>query len=403
MTDNSAVPHGPLHGIRIIDLTAVIMGPYATHILCDFGAEVIKIESPQGDIMRFVGKNGDRGMGPIHLNINRGKSLITLDLKQPEAQQVLRRLIKGADAFVHAMRPKAIERLGFGYEAVRAIQKDIVYCGAYGFGAEGPYGDEPAYDDMIQGLCGVADLGTYLAGEPRFFPTLIADKVCGLVVAYSLLAALLHKQRTGEGQQVEVPMFESMVEFMLVEHLGNRTFGPQEDVGYARVMSQLRRPHRTQDGYVCALPYHDKNWRDFFMIVGRPDLAEDSRFTSQNARSQNYEVLYKMLGDFIATRTTAYWLETLRKANIPVSPVLSLRDLFDNPHLKDVKLFQQVDHPDVGSITAIRPPIGFSASPAMIGASAGPAGANSTQILLDAGFSVEEVEELLAKKAVIQS
>ena len=203
------------------------------------------------------------------------------------------RLIRGADVFVHAMRPKAIERLGFGYESVLAVKKDIVYCGAYGYGADGPYADDPAYDDLIQGLCGITDLASHMVGEPRFFPTVIADKVCGLTLAYSVLAALLHRQRTGEGQQVEVPMLESMVQFVMIEHLGDRTFGPDEDVGYARVLSQLRKPHRTVDGYVCALPYHDKNWRNFFLIVERPDLVTDSRFSSHNARSQNYEVLYK--------------------------------------------------------------------------------------------------------------
>src|SRR5258708_28552020 len=268
--------------------------------------------------MRFVGEAGDRGMGPIHLILNRGKTLLALDLKKPAALEVLKKLIASADAFVHAMRPKAIQRLGLGYEAVRAIKPDIVYCGAYGAAADGPYGDDPAYDDLIQGLCGIADLGARLAGEPRFFPTLIVDKVCGLTLAYALLAALMHRQRTGEGQQVEVPMFESMVQFLMIEHLGDRTFGPDEEMGYARVLSQLRKPHRTVDGYVCALPYNDKNWRDFFLIVDRSDLANDSRFTSHNARSQNYEVLYGLLGKLIGERTTAYWLEKLRAANIPV-------------------------------------------------------------------------------------
>ncbi len=226
MTDKSPSGGGPLQGIRIIDLTAVIMGPYATQIMADFGAEVIKVESPDGDIMRYVGKHGDHGMGPIHLTLNRGKDLVTLDLKKPEAREVLMRLIRGADVFVHAMRPKAIERLGFGYESVLAVKKDIVYCGAYGYGADGPYADDPAYDDLIQGLCGITDLASHMVGEPRFFPTVIADKVCGLTLAYSVPAALLHRQRTGEGQQVEVPMLESMVQFVMIEHLGDRTFRP---------------------------------------------------------------------------------------------------------------------------------------------------------------------------------
>lgn len=402
MTSASPVRGGPLQGIKIVDMTAVIMGPYAMQIMADFGAEVIKVESPDGDIMRFVGKHGDHGMGPIHLTLNRGKSLIALDLKKPEARDVLLKLVKSADAFVHAMRPKAIERLGLGYDSVRNVKPDIVYCGAYGFAADGPYGDDPAYDDLIQGLCGIADLGSHMAGEPRFFPTVIADKVCGLTLAYSLLAALMHRFRTGEGQQVEVPMLESMVQFVMVEHLGDRTFGENEDVGYARVLSQLRKPHRTLDGYVCALPYHDKNWRDFFMIVERPDLANDGRFNSHNARSQNYQVLYKLLADFLAERETAYWLEKLRAASIPVAPVVRLKDVFDDPHLKAVDLFKQVEHPEKGPITAIRSPIGFSASPTVMGKPAGRIGEDTTSVLAGFGYSPADIERLVDQGAILQ-
>jgi crotonobetainyl-CoA:carnitine CoA-transferase CaiB-like acyl-CoA transferase len=293
MTNSSATRRGPLHGVRIVDLSSVIIGPYATQVMADFGADVIKIKSPDRDIMRFVAKHDDRGTGPIHLTLNRGKSLMALDLKKPEELGVVKKLIARADAFVHAMRPKAIAPL----ESARAIKKDIVYCGAYGAAANGPYGDDPAYDDMTQGLCGTADLGARLADEPRFFPTVIADKVCGLTLAYSLLVALMHRQHTSKGQQVEVPMFDSMVQFLMVEH---RTLGPNEEIGYASVLSQLRKPHRPLDGYVSAPPYHDKNWRDFFMLVERPDLANDARFISHNTRTQNYEVLYGLLGTLIA-------------------------------------------------------------------------------------------------------
>ena len=401
MNDDLPKRGGPLQGIRIIDLTAVIMGPYATQIMADFGADVIKVESPEGDIMRYVGKHGDHGMGPIHLTLNRGKHMVTLDLKKPAARNVLTKLIGGADAFVHAMRPKAIERLGFGYEAVRAIKPDIVYCGAYGYSAEGPYGDDPAYDDLIQGMCGLADLASHLAGEPRFFPTLIADKVCGQTLAYALLAALLHRERTGEGQQVEVPMLESMVQFVMIEHLFNRTFGEDEDVGYIRALSQLRKPHRTQDGHVCALPYHDKNWRDFFAIVERPDLTSDIRFATHSARSENYGVLYKMLGEFIAERPTAFWLERLKAAHIPVAPVTLLADLFHDPHLKSVGLFQTVQHPEKGPITAIRSAVNFSASPASIGKGAGAMGTDTMAVLEGCGFARNEIDQMIADKAVV--
>lgn len=402
MTTAAPTPGGPLEGIRIVDMTATVMGPYAMQIMADMGADIIKIETPAGDIMRYVGKNGARGMSAIHVNINRGKSLLSLDLKHQEARDIVRRLIIGADVFVHAMRPKAIERLGFGYEAVRALKSDIVYCGAYGFGAGGPYGDLPAYDDLIQGLSGLADMAKHLAGEPRFIPALFADKVCGLTLAYALLGAMMHRQRTGEGQKVEVPMLESMVQFNMVEHLGDRTFGEKEPYGYARALSQLRRPHRTLDGYVCALPYHDKNWRDFFTIVNRPDLAIDPRFSSQAARSLNYEVLYTMLGQFLAKETTAYWLDKLAAASIPVSKVVALEELPDDPHLEAVGLFQTLDHPDVGPILTVRSPIGYSASPMRMSKPAGVVGADSTSVLLAAGYSQAEIDGMIARKAVIQ-
>ncbi|WP_425994800.1 CaiB/BaiF CoA transferase family protein [Afipia sp. DC4300-2b1] len=401
MSIASKTKHGPLQGIRIVDLTAVIMGPYAMQVMADFGAEVIKIESPEGDIMRHVGKNGDRAMGPIHLTLNRGKRHVALDLKKPEARDVLAKIIGSADAFVHAMRPKAIERLGLDYASVKKIKGDIVYCGAYGYTADGPYGDEPAYDDLIQELCGIADIASQLAGEPRFFPTVIADKVCGLTLAYALLAALLHKQRTGEGQQIEVPMFETMVQFLMVEHLGDCTFGRNEEIGYARVLSQLRKPHRTTDGYVCALPYNDKNWRDFFRIVDRADLAADPRFSSQSARSKNYEVLYSLLGEILATQPTGYWLEKLRPASIPVAPVLGLKALLDDPHLNAVNLFQTVRHPSEGQITAIRSPIAFSATPAGMGKPAGVIGADTLDVLQGFGYSSSDIDALVAKGAVM--
>jgi crotonobetainyl-CoA:carnitine CoA-transferase CaiB-like acyl-CoA transferase len=403
MSDTAQTQRGPLTGLKIVDLTAVIMGPYATQIMADFGAEVIKIEAPQGDIMRYVGKNGDQGMGPIHMNLNRGKRHVALDLKQPEARDVLKTLIKQSDAFLHAMRPRAIERLGLDYKSVRSIKSDIVYCGAYGYGADGPYGDDPAYDDLIQGLCGIADLAARLAGEPRFFPTVIADKVCGLTLAYATLAALLHRQRTGEGQQVEVPMFESMVQFLMIEHLGDRTFGKDEPPGYRRVLSQLRKPHRTVDGFVCALPYHDKNWKDFFEIVGHPELASDERFSSHSARSENYEVLYELLGKFLRSSTTGYWVEKLRAAHIPVAPVTKLNNLFDDPHLQKVDLFQTVEHPTFGPITAVRSPIGFSATPASMGKPATSIGADTASVLRDFGFSEPDVARLIEKRVALTS
>ncbi len=402
MTSNAA-PQGPLKGLKIIDLTAVVFGPYATQILSDFGADVIKVESPAGDIMRFVGKHGDEGMGPIHLSVNRGKKIITLDLKKPEGLAVLHDLIRDADVLVHTMRPAAAARLKIGYEDLRATNPSLIYCGAYGYSAEGPYAAKPAYDDVIQGYSGFAALAGRLAGQPMFFPTVINDKICALVLTYSILAAAYHRQATGEGQSVEVPMFESSVQFMLVEHLGDRTFGPDEPPGYARVLSQHRKPHKTKDGYLCVLPYHDKNWADFFRIVERPELIEDPRFCNHAARSANYEVLYSMLSDFVAERPSAFWLETLTEHNIPVAPVQDLDDLFHDEHLNAVNFFTEVDHPDSGKILAARQSVNFSATPARLGEPAGRRGAHSIEVLKGLGYDDEKIERLIADGSVQQA
>ncbi|BAT61344.1 formyl-coenzyme A transferase [Variibacter gotjawalensis] len=393
---------GPLAGIRIVDMTAVVMGPYAMQIMADYGADVIKIEGPDGDIMRYAHMNGDRGMGPVHLAMNRGKRLVNFDLKKEEAREVLRKIIASADAFVHALRPQAIERLGFGYEDVRKINPNIVYVGGYGFAADGPYGDQPAYDDMIQSICGISGIASHMVGEPRYFPTIVADKVCGLNIAQALLAALLHKQRTGEGQKVEVPMFETMVSFLMVEHLCDRTFGPDKSPGYSRVLSQVRRPHKTMNGYIGVLPYNDKHWRQFFAVVGHPEMANDPRFATYHARSANYNELYGKLREFLIQNTTEHWLEKLREAQIPAAPVLNLEQLFDDEHLNAVGLFQHVDHPVMGDILAVRPPVSFSETPARMGKPAGVLGADTTAVLEDFGYSSAEIEKLKQSGAVIQ-
>jgi formyl-CoA transferase len=324
-----------------------------------------------------------------------------LDLRQPDARAALLRVVKGADVFVHAMRNDAIERLGLDYGAVRQARPDIVYCAAYGYTKTGPYAKEPAYDDMIQGMCGMAAMNALLAGEPRFTPTVIGDKVAGLTVVYSILAALFHRARTGEGQAIEVPMFETLVSFVMAEHLWERAFDERGALGYPRVMSQLRKPHRTTDGYVCMLPYTDRNWKDFFELAGRAEMAADPRYATPSARSQNYETLYTLLGELIAARSTGWWLERCRALSIPVAPVNDLERLFADPHLSAVGAFFPFEHPHLGTITQVRPPVNFSVTPSDVRIGAPRLGEHSREVLAAAGLSAREIDALAAAGATV--
>ena len=319
---------GALEGIRIVDLTNIILGPYGTMLLADQGADVIKVEAPEGDMVRHIGKPAKTpGMGPTYLYVNRNKRSLCLDLKNPAAKAALLKLVATADAFVHALRPQAIEGLGLGYEAIRKIKPDIVYVGAYGYSADGPYGKLPAYDDAIQARFGIADLMGRAAGDdvPRYPPTIIADKTVGLTFAFSTLSALMHRQRTGEGQFVEVPMFETMAAWLMVEHLWERTFSDEGEVGYTRLLARTRKPFRTLDGWMAILPYNDKHWRNFFEIVGRPEVLQDPRYSTLNARSLHINDMYSMVEALAPTRTTAEWVTLLDKAQIPNAPVSQAR------------------------------------------------------------------------------
>ncbi|PLC53970.1 CoA transferase [Pollutimonas nitritireducens] len=393
---------GSLSGIKVVDLTSVVMGPYATQIFGDMGAEVIKVESPYGDIMRHMGATEHPLMGPIHVTLNRNKRSVMLDLQQPAAREALLRIVRSADVFVHSMRADAINRLGLGYEAISEVRPDIVYCNAYGYGKAGPYSNEPAYDDMIQGMSGLAALNTELAGEPRYTPTIIGDKVSGLTIAYAVMGALVHRARTGEGQELEVPMFESLVSFIMVEHLWQRTYDPEHgSLGYPRVLTQLRKPHRTTDGYICLLPYTDRNWVDFFELAGRPELATDPRYTTATARSVNFDSLYKDLGGLIAGHSTEWWLDQCRPLSIPVARVNSLEDLLDDPHLNEVGMFFKAEHPHLGVITQVKPPVNFGRTPSEVRRPAPRLGEHSRDVLVEAGLSQEEVNGLVNSGATV--
>lgn len=394
---------GPLDGIRIIDVTTVLLGPYGTQMLGDLGADVIKVEAPPtGDIARNMGTVRNVNMGGIYLNANRNKRSIAVDLKNEEAKEVLRKLIPTADVFVHNMRPQAIARLGFDYEGVSAVKSDIVYVGAYGFGQDGPYRSKPAYDDAIQASSGLASLFRRQDGKARYVPAAVADKICGLTLSQAVLAALLHKERTGEGQFVEVPMLETLVSFNMVEHLNGVAYVPPiGKLGYQRVVTPSRRPFETKDGFCCILPYSDKHWNNFFTAVGRPELMEDPRFSSYRARIQSVDDLYGFVGEVTVTKTTAEWVAICDEGEIPCMPVTDIEDLMEDEHLQAVGMFERHQHPTEGETVLVRPPVKYTKSPASIRTHAPRYGEHGQEVLRELGYSDAEIESLIDGGALI--
>jgi crotonobetainyl-CoA:carnitine CoA-transferase CaiB-like acyl-CoA transferase len=340
----SNTPTGPLAGIKLLDLTTVVLGPLATQILGDLGADVVKIESPDGDMMRHAGPARHREMGHVYLNLNRNKRSLVLDLKHPDAAPVLLTLVRQSDVLMHNMRPQAMARLGFGWERLRDVNPRLVYCSAHGYGQDGPYADRPAFDDIIQGGCGLVALEAMTGGEPRFVPTLIGDKTVGLTMVYAVMAALLQRERTGKGQMVEVPMLETMTAFVMAEHMGGLTFDPPlGPPGYSRMLAPDRRPHRTADGHICILPYTDRHWKDFFRIAGRPQLAEDPRLADAPTRSRHVAELYALIAECVCDAPTAFWLDKLKSADIPSGPVNALGELPADRHLAAVDMFPRTE------------------------------------------------------------
>ncbi|MGU3493936.1 CaiB/BaiF CoA transferase family protein [Xanthobacteraceae bacterium A53D] len=355
---------GPLDGIRIIDLTTVIAGPYATQLLGDMGAHVTKVEAPDGDIMRAAGPMRSPGMGAAFLNANRNKEGLVLNLKDLADRDRLLALVDAADVLILNMRPAAAERLGLGGAALMARNPRLIYCAIVGFGQDGPYRDRPAYDDVIQAASGWAALEQQASGEARYAPTIVADKVTGLHASNAITAALLYRATSGRGQAVEVPMFETTVSFLMVEHLAGLTYRPPEGpAGYARLLTPHRRPYATSDGYIAALPYSRAHWQAFFAFAGRADWAAEVADLSDSARAARVGELYARLGECLAERTSAEWLAALEALDIPCAPVNSLEALLDDPHLKAVGLFQAAQHPTEGEVLSVRPPVRFSATP----------------------------------------
>jgi crotonobetainyl-CoA:carnitine CoA-transferase CaiB-like acyl-CoA transferase len=394
---------GPLSGVRVVELTSVVLGPWACQILADMGADVVKIEAPGGDSNRQLGAYRHKGMAALYLTCNRNKRSIVLDVKQPEAKQAVLDLVKTADVFVHNNRPQVMTKLGLDYAALKAVNPRIVYCGSYGYARRGPYGSKGALDDSIQSIAGVAMLNKMVLGEPRYLPTVVADKTTAITVVYGVLAALFHRERTGEGQEVEVPMFETMVSFVMAEHLWGMAFEPPlGPPGYVRLMSQHRRPYRTQDGYVAILPYMNAHWDVFCDVVGRPDLKEDPRFRTMADRTRNIDDTYAETAKIMAGRTTSDWLDLFAATSVPINRVNTLEDLAHDPHLVATDFWKRVDHPTEGTLRTTAFPVNFSGTPAEVTRRHAPRlGEHTRELLQELGYAPEKIDSMLAAGAAL--
>jgi crotonobetainyl-CoA:carnitine CoA-transferase CaiB-like acyl-CoA transferase len=393
---------GPLAGVRILDCTSVVLGPWAAQQLGDLGADVIKIEPPGGDTTRQLGPRRNPGMAAFFLGCNRNKRSLVLDLKQPDARAALFDLAKTADVLMHNYRPEPAARLGVPYAAFQAINPRLIYVAAYGYRAAGPMGPKAAYDDIIQAGTGMAMLQTVVAGEPRFLPTIVADKTSSNAVVSAVLAALFERERSGQGQAVEVPMYETLVSFVMVEHLYGETFMPAiETAGYKRLLNKERRPYPSKDGYFALLPYTDGHWREFATLVGREDLLADPRFASLASRLENIEVVYATLAQICATRTNAEWSALLKDSNVPHGPVHSLEDLLREEQLMATGFWKEVDHPSEGRLRLPDIPPRFSRTAPEIRRLQPRLGEHSVEVLREAGFSEARIAALIAGGATV--
>lgn len=392
---------GALTGLKVVDLTNTLMGPFATQILGDMGADVVKVEPPEGDPVRGLGPTRNPGMGAIFLQTNRGKRSIVLDLKTDEGRTALLRITAGAQVLVYNMRPQVMERLRLSYADVATVAPTIIYAGLFGFGQDGPYAARPAYDDLIQGMTGLPSLAmTSGSAAPRYVPLAMADRVVGLYGVSAMLSALWHRERTGEGQRLDIPMFETMAGFVLADHMGGRLFDPPEGpVGYPRLLSKDRRPYATRDGYICALIYNDGQWKRFLSAIGRPEIwSDDPRFATITTRTHHIDEIYGMVADVMRERSTAECITLLEGADIPVSPMNSLDDVIDDPHLAAKKFFVDVDHPSEGALRMPGVAARFSRTEASIGRPASQLGADSRDILREAGYTDDAIDVLIAAK-----
>ncbi len=379
-------PTGPLTGIRVLDLTTVVMGPYATQLLGDMGADVIKVEEPSGDLSRAMGPGRHRELSGTALNLHRNKRSVLLDLKDPARRAVVEALVTTSDVIVTNLRPGPLTRLGLTYEDCARVRPDVVFVQAQGWPTDSPDANRPAYDDIIQSATGAADMMERVTGKVTLYPTIVADKVCGLMIVNGVTAALLHRARTGSGQRVEVPMIDAMLSFHLVEHLaGGGMEPPMDRAGYARVVSPERGPKQALDGWITVLPYDDRQWRAMFTAGGREDLADDPRFRNAHARALHPNELYTELGALIAQRTVAEWEAACASMGIAAEPVRSMDEAIDRG-LQSGSIVL-AEHPVVGTYRQVQPSVRFDATPQNVWREAPLIGEHTTEVLAELGLT----------------
>jgi crotonobetainyl-CoA:carnitine CoA-transferase CaiB-like acyl-CoA transferase len=391
-------PTGPLTGVRVIDITTVVLGPYCSQTLGDMGADVIKVETIEGDSTRLIGPSRTPGMGSYFANLNRNKRSIALDLKKPAAREAVLRLVETADIFVHNMRLGAANRLGLDYATLSARNPKLIYAAASGFRKGSSMQEFPAYDDLIQGVSGIASLNAGADGAPRYFPTVVVDKLTGAMLASMIGVALFHRERTGQGQEIHLPMLETILSFALVEHLSHGTLDePEKGLGYARMLTPHRRPYATKDGYISVIAHSNAQWAKLFDAMGVPHLIDDPRFNSVPARSANIDAVYATLTEGMKQRTTEEWLAELRPADIPCGKANSLDDLFTDPYLVETGYFERHQHPVEGDVVIPAIPARFSATPANVHRPWPTLGQHTQEVLSEAGYSPAEIEAITGR------
>lgn len=393
-----------MSGVRVLDLTTIFMGPLATQQLADLGADVIKIEAPAGDSTRALGPGAEQGLGALFLALNRNKRSVVLDLKRKEGRQALLSLARDADVLVYNVRPAAMERLGLGYEALATVNPRLLYVGLVGFSQSGRYAPQAAFDDLIQAAAGLSDVVARGSGSiPRYLPMAIVDRLVGLYAFGIVSAALFSVSKTGRGRRIEVPMFETMLSQVLGDHLYGHTFVPARgSFGYPRLLSKERRPYATKDGHICCTVYTDANWQSFLCLIGRPELYDtDPRFANIATRTAAIDQLYGMVAQHLLERTTAEWVEALRGADIPCFPMHTLESVMHDPHLGDIGFFQETQQPGLGTVVQMKGPSEWSEGGPTIRRPAPLLGADTREVLCEAGLEAAQIDQLLACGAAV--